>query len=228
MAVSRRNVTSGQDVGSSSSCTFSPTKPTGTVDGDLIRVFFSADGLASGGTVTASPSGWTTIFSPIQSTADGQWLHGWEKVASSEPASWSWTVTIATANVLTWAVISHTGQDATYEDVTPVTTINNTAAASVVSVALSGLTTVTDGCMLLWVAAGDPNTNNTGSFTEPSGFTAGVNLYSNFAPLIVCDKAQGTQGATGTLTGLLSFASGGAGFETAPLLMALGFPFSSW
>lgn len=212
MAVSRRAVTSGQATGVSGAATFNITKPTGTVDGDLMRVGICSDGSATGGTVTA-PSGWTEIGgSPVHPTHDGQWLHVWEKIASGEGASWSWTVNVSTGNDVTWGCITHTGQDSTYQDVAPVTTNNSGSNASVVSVSLSGVNTLNDNCMIVWMGIGDPDTSNSGTFTEPASFTAGVNLYSNFAPLVICDWIQSTHGNTGSLAGSLTFASGAAGF----------------
>src|SRR5689334_18499080 len=64
-------------------------KPAGTVDGDFILAFIS---VGNNNTITA-PAGWTELS--LTTNFAGATLQNriYWKVASSEPASWTWTFT---------------------------------------------------------------------------------------------------------------------------------------
>jgi hypothetical protein len=65
------------------------TTPTGTADGDLLLTIIFSSGTAAPSSV---PSGWTFIRSNDSSGAATQAsLHSYYKIASSEPADYSWT-----------------------------------------------------------------------------------------------------------------------------------------
>lgn len=67
------------------------SKPSGTADGDLLIAFLA--GARNGGTnpsMSSAPSGWTEIHNTTVDSSTGRMI-SYYKVASSEPASWTWT-----------------------------------------------------------------------------------------------------------------------------------------
>lgn len=207
MTVSRRGITSGTQLAGSN---FVATKPTGTVDGDLIFILSCSDG--NTGSLSAPDGSWTSLFTAVNPTTDGQQLSGYYKVASSEGASWTFPHNFSSGNDLTWAAISYTGQHATWQDATPVRTTNSSSNSSVVTIALTGITTANNNSMVVWIGIGDPNSQNNGTIAVPSGYSSAMATYTNFSPLAIGDLVQSTAGATGTLNGSLTFSSGVAGF----------------
>lgn len=213
MAFTYRTATKGKGTGSPG-VTLTVTKPTGTANGDFIAVSICSDGNATGNDWAPSPTtGWTQEAA-LNPTLDGQHQYVWTRIASSEPASWSFiSVNLASGNDATWEAMAWAGQDAgTPQDATAVTTTNSSSNSSVVNVALAGITTVTAGSLLVYIGAGDPNTANGGTWGTPSGFTSRTSDYTNFAPLMIADKVQAVAGASGTITGTLTFTGGAAGF----------------
>lgn len=75
------------------STTFTVTKPTGTVDGDFLVVVIGTASDGSTLVVSGVPSGWTlkqeTVNTPTAATAR---VYIYYKIASSEGASWDWTL----------------------------------------------------------------------------------------------------------------------------------------
>lgn len=65
--------------------TVTVTKPAGCVDGDLLTAFQATT--LGGGTTPATPAGWTLM--DTQSFGVGKVLQRFEKLAASEPASWT-------------------------------------------------------------------------------------------------------------------------------------------
>ncbi|MDH5378099.1 MAG: hypothetical protein OEX00_07250, partial [Gammaproteobacteria bacterium] len=132
-------------------------KPTGTVDDDLLIAILNTDG--AGETLTA-PSGWTAIFDTIDTQASA--FRVWYKIASSEPASYTFTVTSSESCVL--AVLRLSGHDLTNPiDVNGTDTQANTSPYTCPSVT----TTVSNAWILRCFGADD------GDVTEDSGYPSG-------------------------------------------------------
>ena len=88
------------------STSISLTKPTGTVDGDLLVTVICCSGTAAPSSV---PSGWTLIRSNDSGGSGTQAsIHSYYKVASSEGSSYSWT---SSGNPSGGMVLRITGQD---------------------------------------------------------------------------------------------------------------------
>lgn len=186
-------------------------KPSGVADGDLLFTVISTDGNAVG--LVQTLAGWTAYgFNPLRPTTDGQRIYVFWKIASGEGASWTWSTDTNNGNDWTGTVVAYYGQNATWNTDTAHSTVDSTSNSSPVSVADSGVTTSLDNTLLLYIGAGDPNTNNSGSWSDPSGYTAGSQSYANYAPLMFADKVQATAGASGSVAGTLAFAAGAAGF----------------
>jgi hypothetical protein len=94
------------------STAISLTKPTGTIDGDLLITVICSAGTAAPSGV---PSGWTLIRSNDSGGSGTQAsMHSYYKVASSEGASYSWTASGGPSGGM---VLRITGQDSTHIDV---------------------------------------------------------------------------------------------------------------
>lgn len=78
--------------GANSSTSISISKPTGTVDGDLMVAYVLG---ATRADITASPSGWSEL-----TAYSGNSPSIWTKVASSEGSSYSWDVSGNNAGVI--------------------------------------------------------------------------------------------------------------------------------
>lgn len=194
-------------------------KPSGVVDGDLLFTVISTDGNAVG--LVQTLSGWTPMsFNPLRPTTDGQRVYVFYRVASSEGASWTWSTDTNNGNDWTGQVVAYYGQGATWAVDTAHSTVDSTSNSSPVSVSDSGVTTTIPNTLLLYIGAGDPNANNSGSWSDPSGYTAGAQSYANYAPLMFADKVQAAAGASGSVAGTLTFAAGAAGFAAAVIPIA--------
>ena len=83
---------------SSGSTSFSQNRPTGTTDGDLLVaiVFTGNDNGTTDLTVSSAPSGWTLVEQTKTTISGGSNnpvnVYTYEKIASSEPSSWTWTL----------------------------------------------------------------------------------------------------------------------------------------
>lgn len=79
----------------SSGTTTVVTKPTGTVDGDLLVVIIGNRTIGTK-TVASVPSGWTLI--KTETGATNKIVAAYWKIASSEPTTWTWTWTASGFN----------------------------------------------------------------------------------------------------------------------------------
>jgi trimeric autotransporter adhesin len=196
--------------------TLTLTVPTGTLDGHLMVaiVGFEND---SGGTTINTPAGWTKV-GEVQtgtSTAFEEKLALYYRYASGETAgttTYNWTSASSVVARVGGGIVTLSGVAATNpEDAALVTGSNSTG----LSIALAGITTVTDGA---WVVGGmvqDSATSET--IVAPTGFTerwqtAGRRTQHS-------DKEQATAGATGTVTWTQS--PGVANLSHAALLWAI-------
>jgi hypothetical protein len=195
MAIAFRAAATASATSSPPSITIS--KPTGTVDGDVMFAVFAADELLS-----VSLTGWTSVTS-VDATDSGQRLVVLRKVAASEGANYEFTTSGSFS--IAAAILSYSGVDNT----TPVDVSgtnrsgNDTEAAPQSPVAPTITTTVAD-TMLLYIATVDLVDVTAGSsWAPPSGYTERVDTIdtSFICPLTVAEKAQAATGATGTASG---------------------------
>lgn len=194
-------------------------KPSGTADGDLLHLWIVTDGSAAGQVQTLS--GWTLYPSmPLVMSLDGSRAYLFKKIASSEPASWTFLSDLSNGNDYTTLCVAVMGQAATWDVDAGHATVNSAANGSPVSVSDAGVTTTIPDTLLLYFGGGDPNAANAGSWTDPSGFAAGASSYANFAPAMFATKAQAAAGASGAVAGTLTFASGASGFAAIVIPIA--------
>lgn len=90
----------------SGSTSFSQNRPTGTTNGDLLVafVFTGNDNGTTNLTVSSAPSGWTLARPVTTQTINGGSnnpvnVYVYTKIASSEPSSWTWTLSSSGASL---------------------------------------------------------------------------------------------------------------------------------
>lgn len=163
------------------------TKPTGTVDGDLLLFFGSADNPAQ---FNSEPSGLTTIYN---NTAGSKAARAWYKAASSEPADYTFGLDVAQQIVL--GAIRISGHDAA----DPIDVSGHEQEESADSTPeFTGLTLTNSDTLCVW-AYHDNLAGIDGSDTGyPSGTTG---LFARQAGtealLALCHETVASSGATG-------------------------------
>lgn len=196
--------------------------PTGTANGDLLFFSWCADNpsatIALAGT-TLTALGWTQVGSSQHtSTVDGQSFETWSKIASSEPSSWSVVpggsgdascIMVRVAGMATSSPI----------EVSFVTQDTSGQSGTTLNAPNSGVTTSTDGDLLLYFGTVDFNAAGTISFTAPSGYTSATTVTSGaWTGLQAAYTVQTSHGATGTVQGQLTNASASAGIGQSALI----------
>lgn len=189
----------------------SVTKPTGTVDDDLVVLVLINGRNGSYGPAPTAPSGFTLLPSmPVQVNEGGFYLQGWVyyKVASGEGASWAFTHSTITTQAF---ALTYRGVDTTTPiDVTGTSNIT-TSAGAVRN--WTGITTVTADAMLVVLGWDWADTSN--NLTPPTGFTERLEVN----PLVyAAEKVQASPGATGNFS---HTSNSGGGLPRVGYLMAL-------
>lgn len=160
------------------------TKPTGTVDDDIIIVWITKETTTTPGI----PTGWTLI--PNQAgTANAESCHAYWKKAASEGASWVWT--FASTWRTGWA-ISYSGGETVGSPLDPASPVAMTETASAAQGAAPSQTTTVADVML--VALGWNIIGFTGGWTSVAGMTERV----DFQNVSGYDVLQAGAGASGT------------------------------
>lgn len=190
---------------SGSSAAPSVAVPAGVVDGDIILAAIVIDNGAS----TATLTGFTQLFQSAMSAVDGQKVAlGWRR-ASGDSGSYTWGNSGAVSYAM--AAVAFSGRDASNP---PTATENkqDSSHTSPVSVDATGVTAL-DGDDLCWIDLPDPN-GGAPTHTAPTGYTLRVDVAanSNFTVIGAATKDAATAGATGTVTGTLTLASGAAAY----------------
>ncbi len=175
-------------------------KPTGTVNGDILFCLISC----GAPTVDSVPSGWTLLGEYYNAGAyDRYYLY--YKIASSEPASWTWSFS---TSVTVRAVCScYTGGD--FDPADPIDVVSNTSYRTLgTAVRAASMTVSAANSPLVFWAAGVSGTSKT--FTKPSVPTTGwvedddVGSTDSSRWLEICSMVWSGSGATGTMEATLS------------------------
>lgn len=171
--------------------TLTITKPSGTVSGDVL---VAVVGNQAGDDAITGPSGWTEVQQARAAENSIIWRHSvWYLVAGgSEPADYGWS-SISTH----WGggIVRFSGVDnGTVEDATAT---NNSGAST--SPTGTGLTTVTDGAMLVYC----PTWRDAAAvLTPPTGMTEQYEVNSRIGVSEATEEIATAQ-ATGSRTGTL-------------------------
>jgi hypothetical protein len=178
-------------------------KPAGVVDGDVMVASISF--ILSGMTFPTIPAGWTQ---ERLATNGGSGVGVFVKVASGEPASYTWGT--SGASNMAGAISSYIGVDNT----TPVDAENGGLVANFTSV-----TTVTPATMLV-VSSFAGNISTTITFTPPAGMTERVdraNAAATFVTVEQADALWAPAAASGTRTAVPSNGTQPTAAETVAL-----------
>lgn len=174
-------------------------KPLGVVDGDVLWFVFYPSRSGSAPTVTTL-AGWNFVGAGTQSTTEKVWVYN--RVASSEGASYTWAVSPATDAIGT--MLAYTGQDLT----TPLdVALLFTGATTSTSMVAPSVTTATDNAQLLTIYATNESNPTNGVNSTPAGMTEQVDFAqsSNLNLSLAVDEQTITPaGATGTRTSIHS------------------------
>lgn len=176
--------------------------PTGVQNGDLLLVGVHQDS----GTETAltPPTGWTKRN--FWSLTGGHGLHVYWRVANSEPASYTWTDSVAAVAFC----LAIRGQDST----TPFDVADGAPAqANSSSIATNSITTQTAGALLVGIAV--QNHGAATSFTPPSGFTEQSDASIGWAAITCATSTATTTGSKGPFTFVCATQNNSAGWLTA-------------
>lgn len=188
MAIALRNVTTVDQ--SAGAATIVITKPTGTVDGDVLLAFIEY----AGNLALTAPGGWTLL-----DTADGgatnQRTSSYVKLASGEPSSWTWS---ASANIWEGTVSSWTGVD----NVTK--TEGDVGATGAVSPATASTLTPTSADDLSVVGF---TTVNSSALSLPASYANVASFGSNGDIVRIASLQLASNAATGTTTSTQTGAS---------------------
>lgn len=175
------------------------TKPTGTVNGDILFCWIGWQGSA---TIDSVPSGWILLGSY---TVEGDRYALYYKVASGEGASWTWSLT-ATAQVR--AVCScYTGGD--FDPVDPIDVVSNTPyrISNTACIAASMSVSAVNSPLVFW--AGLPYAFAK-TFTKPSVPTNDwiedddAGSLTSYMWTEVCSMIWSGSGATGDMSATIS------------------------
>lgn len=159
-------------------------RPTGTTDGDLLVAVIN---LASLSTITA-PSGWVLVHDTQHSSGAGH-VSTYYKVASSEPASWSWTFASSTCDG--W-VGAYTGIKASDPFDASAHSHNLNAVSTITAPSIA--TTAANALLIGVFVGGGARTG------APSAPMVERHEDSNGPFLLVADEVFAPIGATGTRT----------------------------
>lgn len=174
--------------GNASGSALTVTKPTGTVDGDLIVVVAYLE--SDTNTWASVGSGFNTS-GPLTIDNTGAFqLQVWWKWASSEPASWTWTPTTG-GNWRTVVVASYSGGSGSGTALDVSGSAQGDSVLETSQTAPSVTTTVNDD-LLTW---GYGNFSGTNVITM---LGAASNMRVSFGGATIADANRPTLGATGT------------------------------
>lgn len=179
--------------GNISSTTLVVTKPAGTVDNDLMKAIFSV----VGGTIGATPSGWTALT--VMTTANDE-CRGYWKIASSEPANYTFTGSGGTFS-LQAGIATFTPPDTTttidVEGTITEATLDTVAGASVDPTAADSLLIFMGGS-----EGDDDAVMNVGSVT--AGLTENIDQGNDFGNVFMHYEFLTVDTATGEKTCIYS------------------------
>jgi PKD repeat protein len=179
--------------------------PTGTKAGDVLVAAITAD---LNPTMASAPAGWTPMVNGLSVSSGARTFAYYRVVGSSDPASYSWTLSSASK----WGagITAYRGVNNTAPLDSPVLTAANTTYTAT-SITLGSINTASNGAMLIGGAACDCSSP---VFTSPTGWTE---RWEATAGQVAeeADKVQATAGASGTATWTMSAARGVAVWRTA-------------
>lgn len=170
------------------------TKPTGTANGDLVLLGILTGSAGGNAPDPTPPAGFTLLTGfPITAT-DGAFTietRIYHRIAASEGADWTFTHTSASSQGF---ALTYTGVDAT----TPIDVNPSTNQGTGSTTTATGITTVTNNAMVVYVAHDWGDTAN--PLTAPTGTTPTFIERIDTTVVYAADGLLATAGATGNKT----------------------------
>ena len=184
--------------------TVSLPAPTGRTAGDVLVASFTADKNPA----ATVPAGWTAITNGLSIGSGARVFAYYRVVGSSDPGTYTWTLSTA----VKWGggITAYTGVNTTTPlDSTVATAVNATFSAT--SIAVPGVTTASNGALLIGGLGFD---SSTPAATAPTGWTERFET-SGGQVAEQADRTQPAAGATGTATWTFSSSKAVAAWRTA-------------
>lgn len=208
-AITFRAAASGSTGSACGTTSWTINVPTGTLNGDVMIA-----AIQHGNATLTPPAGWTLINS-VSNTGLTANLKTYYRVASSEPASYTWSLSVAVCNVGT--IVTYTGVNGTPVDVNAAVADNVSQTSHIAS----AVTTTAAPETILTAFAGYDTTCGTGStWTAPAGQTLRSNANNaSCRSMGMNDSSQASIGSSGTFTGTVN-AAGTALMSTIALKQA--------
>lgn len=195
-------------------------KPLGVTVDDILLLTLAMDGQSA--SVTTWPSGFEEIMQASVGGPDGRTSAvAWKRAGSSEPSTY--VITMSGSSGADTLVTCSAWSDRDTTNPPTWSTANNvgTGSASPVTVNANGVTAVA-GDDLAWFVFAD-TTGPAPSIAPPGGYTERIDtIGNNFAHTAVATNDAVSAGATGTVSGTMTFASGTAGYDAILVRIPMG------
>lgn len=178
------------------------SKPTGTVDGDVMLAFIV---ISADRTITSVPAGWTQLASQATGTATGDCRHNvYWKVAAGEGSSYTWGFSggaDAAGIIAAYSAISNTAPAQT--------SAHQLMSGSTETMTAPSVTPTSTDTLTVFAVGVNPVYDGNTTFTTPSGLTSRAEAdpgagTTNRAVVKVWDASTPTTAATGTKTTTLN------------------------
>lgn len=218
MAIAFRAASSGNQTNGCANFNITMTKPTGTVDNDVLVALVNVRQSCCGApTSITTPSGWQLEDSEVTYTTRTK-AELYSKKAASEGASWTVAVdpNASVCNVFSyWLVVAYSGCDTTtWIDATTTAGTN----ASSTNLTAPDIVTVTANAMVLNLYS----YLGTGTVTDAGGTTQRVNVQNANGSVYCAEQLFASAGATGTRVATIVGAKVSRGFSVAMRPAAAG------
>lgn len=189
--------------------------PSGTQDGDLLYAMVAACRVAGSSVTITPPAGWTLVDTAEVTEGGSRRINHrtYRRIASSEPASYTWTGDGSSTNSLIGKMFRITGHH-------PTTPINGSDDNLGTGTSVSGgpVTTTVNDCLLIASAA--TAHNNTFTFTPPSGMSEEFDFGYDPGAATSMTGATVTQAVAGS-TGVKAFTISGSPDSSGGILVAI-------
>ncbi len=199
------------NISEGSGTTITGTMPSGTSSGDRLLVFIAQDTA----TIISPPSGqgFTNRVDLVNTGPDGQTSVFFEKINATGGESLAFTSNSSKRAIIQVKALS--GRHSSTASTVSTATINNSANAEPITVALTGLTAVSSDDITWFAQLDQSNQTATFSWGSLSGYVQHQSSSnSDWISMACYGMDNATAGATGTLT-VLASAIVGAGSATA-------------
>jgi hypothetical protein len=184
MAITHIDSTQAQN--GATSTTFACNVPAGVLDGDVLIAF----AWQSTTSALSAPAGWTSVAASIQDSTDTHTMEAWYRIASSEPANYTWTGSGTSDKWVTQTALRGGEPNAPHASASNFdSTVNTTfAGPATVNITKRGMSLIAVGSQIA-----------TSGFSPPAGYTTQETLTTSNANYrgMMATKPEATIGNVG-------------------------------